>query len=470
MRCLRFWSRHRICSGWPGWSRARRPRGRPRTSAGPWPAFTARGREALRRALARLPRQRPDGQHRQPRPLARLVFAAAADGVPHDVHRPQGAHRREMRPGWSRWCPIWTLPGTSRPPESTATSGRATCSGAPTAGAGWSTRPRTAVTAKPTWPTCACGAGLRNFPASSTPIRRRGRWPWAGRSGCGVHQLSMYLLHTALFGEAFASGVRDTLRECPLNVSRANGPGRPLRQAGDRPAGLPDRPLQPALLLLHAAGRAALAAQAADPHRRRDHPADRHRGDPPGRRPRSASPAVSRCCGPACPRSWRRAPRCTPRPKLSLTTNGIGLDRLAAGLREAGLDRVNVSLDTLDPERFDADRLPAPLRRRARRAGTPPPTVGLDPGQDQHRAAARGQRRRGASAAAVRPRAWLRAALHRADAARRAARLEPRQDDHRRGDPDLAERRVRAVARSGRARPAPRPRPGWSTAARPRSA
>ncbi|MBO0870337.1 MAG: GTP 3',8-cyclase MoaA [Micromonosporaceae bacterium] len=42
----------------------------------------------------------------------------------------------------------------------------------------------------------------------------------------------------------------------------------------------------------------------------------------------------------------------TPRPKMSVTTNGIGLDRLAAPLREAGLDRINVSLDTLDPERF----------------------------------------------------------------------------------------------------------------------
>jgi cyclic pyranopterin phosphate synthase len=38
---------------------------------------------------------------------------------------------------------------------------------------------------------------------------------------------------------------------------------------------------------------------------------------------------------------------------LSLTTNGIGLDRLAAGLHQAGLDRVNVSLDTLVPERFE---------------------------------------------------------------------------------------------------------------------
>ncbi|SEF69662.1 cyclic pyranopterin monophosphate synthase subunit MoaA [Actinacidiphila yanglinensis] len=41
-----------------------------------------------------------------------------------------------------------------------------------------------------------------------------------------------------------------------------------------------------------------------------------------------------------------------PRPKLSLTTNGIGLGRTAAALRAAGLDRVNVSLDTLRPDVF----------------------------------------------------------------------------------------------------------------------
>ncbi|MEU1588606.1 GTP 3',8-cyclase MoaA [Micromonospora sp. NPDC005710] len=41
-----------------------------------------------------------------------------------------------------------------------------------------------------------------------------------------------------------------------------------------------------------------------------------------------------------------------PRPRVSLTTNGIGLDRLAPALRNAGLNRVNVSLDTLDPARF----------------------------------------------------------------------------------------------------------------------
>jgi GTP 3',8-cyclase len=38
--------------------------------------------------------------------------------------------------------------------------------------------------------------------------------------------------------------------------------------------------------------------------------------------------------------------------QLSMTTNGILLDRLAQPLKDAGLSRVNVSIDTIDPERF----------------------------------------------------------------------------------------------------------------------
>lgn len=41
-----------------------------------------------------------------------------------------------------------------------------------------------------------------------------------------------------------------------------------------------------------------------------------------------------------------------PRPDISLTTNAIGLDLRAAGLRQAGLDRVNVSLDSVLSETF----------------------------------------------------------------------------------------------------------------------
>jgi GTP 3',8-cyclase len=51
-----------------------------------------------------------------------------------------------------------------------------------------------------------------------------------------------------------------------------------------------------------------------------------------------------------------------PRPQISVTSNGIGLARLAGPLCNAGLDRVNVSLDTLSGETFATlarrDRLP----------------------------------------------------------------------------------------------------------------
>ncbi len=42
-----------------------------------------------------------------------------------------------------------------------------------------------------------------------------------------------------------------------------------------------------------------------------------------------------------------------PRPDLSLTTNAVGLARIAAALAAAGLDRVNGSLDTLRADRFE---------------------------------------------------------------------------------------------------------------------
>lgn len=50
----------------------------------------------------------------------------------------------------------------------------------------------------------------------------------------------------------------------------------------------------------------------------------------------------------------------------ALTTNGLGLDRRLPGLKEAGLDRVNISLDSLDRERYATltrrDRLPDVLK------------------------------------------------------------------------------------------------------------
>ncbi|MEV8371740.1 GTP 3',8-cyclase MoaA [Kribbella sp. NPDC056861] len=47
-----------------------------------------------------------------------------------------------------------------------------------------------------------------------------------------------------------------------------------------------------------------------------------------------------------------RTTRLEPRPQVSITTNGIGLARQAQALREAGLDRVNVSLDTIRQDTF----------------------------------------------------------------------------------------------------------------------
>jgi cyclic pyranopterin phosphate synthase len=76
-----------------------------------------------------------------------------------------------------------------------------------------------------------------------------------------------------------------------------------------------------------------------------------------------------------------------PRPEISMTTNGLGLARRATALAEAGLDRVNVSLDTVDSARFAAitrrDRLADVLAglAAAKEAGFEPVKVNavLDP-------------------------------------------------------------------------------------------
>ena len=65
-------------------------------------------------------------------------------------------------------------------------------------------------------------------------------------------------------------------------------------------------------------------------------------------------------------------------PDLALTTSGQQLADKATGLKEAGLDRVNISLDTLDPETFAAITGGASLSRTlagivaARQAGLAP--------------------------------------------------------------------------------------------------
>jgi cyclic pyranopterin phosphate synthase len=65
---------------------------------------------------------------------------------------------------------------------------------------------------------------------------------------------------------------------------------------------------------------------------------------------------------PSLPQVVQRLARLQPRPEIALTTNGVTLARHAQALTAAGLDRINISLDTLDRARFAAltrrDRLP----------------------------------------------------------------------------------------------------------------
>lgn len=76
-----------------------------------------------------------------------------------------------------------------------------------------------------------------------------------------------------------------------------------------------------------------------------------------------------------------------PRPQIALTTNGLGLARRAGALVAAGLNRINVSLDTVDREHFARitrrDRLPDVLDglAAAKHAGMAPIKVNavLDP-------------------------------------------------------------------------------------------
>ncbi|HET7350720.1 MAG TPA: GTP 3',8-cyclase MoaA, partial [Marmoricola sp.] len=49
----------------------------------------------------------------------------------------------------------------------------------------------------------------------------------------------------------------------------------------------------------------------------------------------------------------RRTAELEPRPEISLTTNALGLARTAETLAEAGLDRVNISLDTIRRDVFE---------------------------------------------------------------------------------------------------------------------
>ncbi len=159
-----------------------------------------------------------------------------------------------------------------------------------------------------------------------------------------------------------------------------------------------------------------------------------------------------------------------PRPEISLTTNGIGLARLAGPLAEGRPGPAQRVARHAAARRLPHARQAGPARRRAGRAGGGG-RGRTGAGQGEHGADARRQRRRGGAAAAVLPGARVSAAVHRADAAGRPARLAPGEHGHRGRDPGCAVGGVLAQTRR-LARPglgARRDLPG-RTAARPGSA
>ena len=132
---------------------------------------------------------------------------------------------------------------------------------------------------------------------------------------------------------------------------------------------------------------------------------------------------------------------------LALTTNGYFLPDRAQGLKDAGLDRITISLDSLKPDTFKQmtgvdvlDRVLARNRSRERsRSGTD---------QDQCRHRARSQRRRGGGLCRLRARARREDALHRIHAARFRPRLVARRRGFRPRDSRTDKRKVSLDCRS----------------------
>ena len=383
----------RICSGWPGWSRARRPRGaaeRLRAVAGglhragaeafgaPWPGY--HGTAPMdntpshgpwhvwyaRRRLLAVPPMSVDRKALTDHDVARVervvsnLDACLGRAALANPRRPL-----DGKPALGRRRPVLAgRPGRARR----------------------SPRDRPGLPAP-------VGRRSATSTASSTPIGRRGRWPmgWQDRlaGAPAVHVPAPY--------RAVRRGIRVgrpgyRFESCRLRGNASHDGARAAdrygRRAIDLRVSLTDRCNLRCSYCMPPEGLPWLPnARGAD--RRRDHPADQHRGDPARRRARSASPAASRCCGPGWSRSCRVRAALHPRPRLSLTTNGIGLDRLAAGLREAG-PRPGERLARHAATRSGSSSSPtggacadvlAGLARRGRGRA--------HPGQDQHGAAAR---------------------------------------------------------------------------------
>ena len=217
-----------------------------------------------------------------------------------------------------------------------------------------------------------------------------------------------------------------------LDGSRSTGgpADRQLRAVGDRSTGVADRSLQSAVYLLHARRRSAVA----------------------GRRATATPDEIVRLVRIAVTRLGVTKVRFTggepllakhlehvvaaaaalqPRPELALTTNGVLLAQRAEALARAGLDRVNVSLDSVDSAHFAAitrrDRLTDVLAGLAAASA-----AGLRSGQGECGAGPGDRPGRRSRSGAVLPRARLSAAHHRADAARCRTPLATSGDGDRR--------------------------------------
>ena len=312
-------------------------------------------------------------------------------------------------------------------------------------------------------------------------------WRDGWRARVPLHQLHLLLVHAALFGGAYRASVLASARAArsgrdrPGMIVMMRSPrqalgsrawrwggsgrwaGRPVRPRRHRPAGVADRPVQPALHVLHARGGPGLAAQG--------HTAHRRRGD------RGWSGIAVERLGVTEVRFTGGEPLLRPG-LVKIIERRLSADAAADAVadhqrhragpagRPAGRRRASTGSTSRWTRcgRTGSSRWPAaPARRRARRARGGR-AGGPAPGEAQRGADAGRQRRRGGRPAAVRPRARLRAAVHRADAARRPARLAPREHGRRRGDPGPAASRSTRCCPTRTSGARHRPRPGWSTA------
>ena len=134
---------------------------------------------------------------------------------------------------------------------------------------------------------------------------------------------------------------------------------------------------------------------------------------------------------------------------IGLTTNGILLAPMAKALRDAGLERINVSLDTMDAAKFRAFDAPTWVRAGDRRdpGGQ---GRGFSSGEGQCDRHAGSDRRRCRSAGRVCPDSWPGTAIYRVHAARRGPSLGARKGLVRGRYPRVVGARYRAARAVGR--------------------